>query len=113
MRVVNRTAVRRGDIWLVRLDPTVGNEIQKTRPCLIVSPNLMNRFLGTVTLLPMTSGGKPEPFRLESFFAEKRGLILGDQIRSVSRQRLIKLLGHADAITLSSVLGLLREMFEE
>ena len=113
MDLVNRTAVRRGDIWLVRLDPTVGNEIQKTRPCLIVSPNLMNRFLGTVTLLPMTSGGKPEPFRIESSFADKPGLILGDQIRSVSKERLIKLLGQADAITLSGALGLLREMFEE
>ena len=113
MGVVNRATVRRGDIWLARLDPTVGNEIQKTRPCLIVSPNLMNRFLGTVTVLPMTSGGKPEPFRLESSFDDKMGLILGDQIRSVSKQRLIKLLGQADAITLSGALGLLREMFEE
>jgi len=103
----------RGDIWLTRLDPTIGNEIQKTRPCLVVSPDTMNQFLGTAIVMPMTTGNRAEPFRLESSFRNLPGLLLGDRIRSVSRRRLIKLLGRVDDQTITSVLAVLREMFEE
>ena len=111
--MVKRLEARRGEIWLTRLDPTVGNEIQKTRPCLIVSPDLMNRHLGTVIVMPMTSGSRPEPFRLTSQFGDITGLLLGDQIRSVSKRRLVSLLGRADPATLSGTLRVLREMFED
>ncbi len=102
-----------GEIWLTRLDPTMGNEIQKTRPCLIVSPDSMNKFLGTVIAMPMTSGSRPARFRSPIEFSDRAGLLLGDQIRSISRMRLIKKIGVADESTLSHALHILREMFEE
>lgn len=111
--IVNRLRVKRGEVWLTRLDPTLGNEIQKTRPCLIVSPDLINLHLGTVIVMPYTSGGRPEPFRMMSAFDDVAGLLLGDQIRSVSKQRLIRRLGMVDAANLASALSVLREMFEE
>lgn len=106
-------AACRGDVWLTRLDPTVGNEIRKTRPCLVVSPDIMNRHLGTVIVMPLTSGSWPEPFRLPVEFDDRQGLLLGDQVRSVSRLRLIKRLAPIDPAVLVTVLHMLREMFEE
>jgi mRNA interferase MazF len=103
----------RGDIWLSRLDPTVGTEIQKTRPCLIVSPDSMNRHLRSVTVMPLTSGSRWEPFRLPTQLDGRDGLLLGDQLRTLSKLRLIKKVGAADAATLSAALAVLREMFEE
>lgn len=105
--------VLRGEIWLSRLDPTVGSEIQKTRPCLIVSPDLMNRHLRSVTVMPMTSGGRAEPFRISTTLGGKNGFLLGDQLRTLSKLRLVKQVGRADAAMLSEALQLLREMFEE
>lgn len=113
MGVVRQAYPCRGEIWLTRLDPTEGHEIQKTRPCLVVSPDPMNRFLGTVIVMPMTSGSKLTRFRVETQFQGKPGLLLGDQIRSVAKSRLLKRLGDARSETLSDALAILREMFEE
>jgi mRNA interferase MazF len=111
--LVTAKAVLRGDIWLSRLDPTVGSEIQKTRPCLIVSPDLMNRHLRSVTVMPLTSGSRWEPFRLPTQLGGKEGFLLGDQLRTLSKMRLIKKVGQADSVTLLAALAVLREMFEE
>jgi mRNA interferase MazF len=85
--------VSRGDIWLVNLDPTVGSEIQKTRPCVIVSPSEMHDHLRIVLAAPMTTGSKPAPFRIAVGFAGKDGLVLLDQIRALDKTRLVKKIG--------------------
>jgi mRNA interferase MazF len=103
--------VRRGDVWLATLDPTVGSEIRKTRPCLIVSPDDMNGALNTVTGLPLTSGSRPMPFRIAVTFQGRDGLILPDQIRTLARKRLIKRLGQIDSDDLARTLQILGEMF--
>lgn len=110
---MKRLVAHRGEVWLTRLDPTVGNEIRKTRPCLIVSPNGMNRYLGTVIVMPLTSGSEEARFRVPVQFAARDGLMLGDQIRSVSQQRLLKMVGEVGENDLSEALRILREMFEE
>lgn len=104
---------KRGEIWLTRLDPTEGREIRKTRPCLIVTPDVMNHSLGTVGVMPMTTGNRPAPFRVGTAFRGIPGLLLGDHIRSVSKSRLVKRLGAADQETLARALAMLRDMFEE
>ncbi len=106
-------APHQGDIWLARLDPTVGSEIQKTRPCLIVSPDVMNRHLRTVTIMPLTSGSKPTPFRLAMRLNDRDGLLLADQLRTVSNLRLIKKVAVAAPDTLASALRILQEMFAD
>lgn len=103
----------RGEIWLTRLDPTEGHEIRKVRPCLIVSPDAMNDNLGTVTVVPMASGSRLTPFRTATVFRDIPGLLLGDQIRSVAKSRLLKRLSAGDRDMLLAALALLREMFEE
>jgi mRNA interferase MazF len=113
MGVVKGPVASRGQVWLTRLDPMVGREIRKTRPCLVVSPDGMNRHLGTAIVMPLTSGSALTRFRVPVTFAERDGLILGDQTRSVARERLLKLVGDVDEPTLSAALGTLREMFEE
>lgn len=105
--------VARGDVWLCALDPTVGREIQKTRPCLIISPDEMNRVLTTAIVAPLTSGSHPAGFRTPVSFKGRDGLILFDQMRTVDRKRLIKRLGRIDADTFASVLAVLAEMFRE
>jgi mRNA interferase MazF len=105
--------VKRGEVWLAVLDPTLGSEIQKTRPCLIVSPDEMNAHLRTVTIVPLTSGGRPAPFRIPVTFKSKPGLLLPDQMRTLDRVRLVKRLGRVDAETLRMTLAVLREMFGE
>lgn len=102
---------RRGDIWLAALDPTVGSEIRKTRPCVVISPPEMNDHLRTVIVAPMTSGSRPAPFRVPIRFQRKSGLVLLDQIRTLDRQRLVKRAGRAPAATLASTLTVLRAMF--
>ena len=102
---------RRGEIWLAALDPTLGCEIQKTRPCVIVSPPEMNDYLRTLVVAPMTTGSRPAPFRIPIAFQRKNGLILLDQLRTVDRQRLVKRLGAAKPATLASVLDGLQAMF--
>jgi mRNA interferase MazF len=106
-------AVRRGEIWLAALDPTIGAEIQKTRPCVIVSPPEMHDFLRTVTFAPMTSGSHPAPYRIHLRFRGKDGLILLDQMRTLDKQRLVRRLGAVSRNTLRLTLAVLREMFED
>ena len=103
--------VRRGDVWLVILDPTIGAEIQKTRPCVIISPSDMHDHLRTMLIAPMTSANKPARFRVATTFKDKAGLILLDQIRSVDKSRAIKHLGHIGDEALARTLRLLRETF--
>ena len=100
-----------GEVWLVGLDPTVGTEIQKTRPCLIISPNEMNGILRRTIVAPITSGSHPAPFRAPVSFRQRSGLILLDQIRTVDRKRMIKKLGAVDDATLGEVLRILTGMF--
>ncbi len=102
-----------GEIWLCALDPTVGREIQKTRPCLVVSPDEMNRALSTAIVAPLTSGSRPAGYRTPVTFKGREGLILPDQMRTVDKARLVKRLGRVDASTLQAVLQVLAEMFAE
>ena len=105
--------VKRGEVWLAALDPTIGSEIQKTRPVLIISPDEMNAHLRTVTIAPMTTGNRPAPFRVPLRFKGKDGLVLPDQMRTLDKTRLIKRMGKLDAGTMGTVLGVLVEMFAE
>ena len=101
----------RGEIWLAALDPTLGSEIQKTRPCVVVSPAEMTEHLNTMVVAPMTTGSRPAPFRIPITFQRKNGLILLDQLRTLDRQRLVKRLGAATPATLARVLEGLQAMF--
>ena len=105
--------MKRGEIWLVALDPTVGSEIKKSRPCVIVSPPELNQHLRTVIVAPMASRGFPAPFRVPLTHAGTKGLIVLDRIRAVDQIRLIKRLGAITAKTLSLVLSTLQEVFAE
>jgi mRNA interferase MazF len=105
--------VKRGEIWLVALDPTVGSEIKKSRPCVIVSPPELNEHLRTVIVAPMTRKGFTAPFRVSVTHAAKKGLIVLDQIRIVDKIRLVKRVGALNTKTLSNVLTTLQEAFAE
>jgi len=105
--------VKRGEIWLVNLDPTVGSEIQKSRPCVVVSPAEINESLRTVIVAPMTSQGFAAPFRVPVTHAGTKGLIVLDQLRTVDKTRLAKKLGTVTAKTLSAALAALQEVFAE
>jgi mRNA interferase MazF len=108
-----RREIARGEIWLAALDPAIGSEIQKTRPCVIISPPEMHDFLRTVTVAPITTGSRPAPYRIPLRFRRKGGLILLDKMRTLDKQRLVRRLGALTAATLSRTLAALREMFEE
>ena len=103
--------MKAGDIWLAQLDPTVGSEIQKTRPCVVVSPDDINAHLRTVIVAPMTTGSRPARFRIALSFQGKKGLILLDQVRTLDRARLVKRLGALRPVTLSATLQTLQAMF--
>jgi mRNA interferase MazF len=103
--------VSRGDIWLVTLDPTIGSEIRKSRPCVVVSPPEMHDYLHTVIVAPMTTKSRPAPFRVPLSHGGKKGLILLDQIRAVDKVRLAKKMGSVSAKTLSIALDTLQEVF--
>ncbi len=103
--------VKRFDVYRINLDPTVGSEIQKTRPCLIISPDEMNRFIRTVIAAPMTTKGKSYPTRVACKFQGKQGQIVLDQIRTVDKTRLVSRLGKIDKQTQTEVLSILGEMF--
>jgi mRNA interferase MazF len=105
--------VRRFDVYLVNLDPTIGSETQKTRPCLIISPNDMNTHIQTVIIAPMTTKAREYPTRVLCIFANKDGQIVLDQIRTVDKRRLVKRLGTIDERTQRSVLDVLAELFAE
>ena len=103
----------RGEIWLVNLDPTIGSEIRKTRPCVVVSPAEMHDHLRTVIVAPMTTKSRAAPFRIGVTLGGQRGLILLDQMRAVDKARLAKRLGAVSAKTLASTLSTLQEVFAE
>ena len=105
--------VKRGEIWLVNLDPTVGSEIQKNRPCVVISPPEMHDYLRTALVAPMTTGSHPAPFRIPVRHGGKQGLILLDQIRAVDKTRLVKRAGAITPATLSATLAALAEIFAE
>jgi len=105
--------VIRGEIWLVNLDPTVGSEIRKTRPCVVVSPAEMHDHLRTVIVAPMTTKSRSAPFRISITHGGKKGLILLDQMRAVDNARLAKKLGAVSAKTLTATLSTLQEVFTE
>ena len=99
------------EIVLVNLDPTIGSEMQKTRPAVIISPNEMNKYLNTVVIAPMTSSSKPYPTRVEVKHNKTRGWIVLDQIRTIDRKRIIKKLGKITAKEIESTKIILKEIF--
>lgn len=104
---------RRSDVYLVALDPTLGSEIKKTQPGLVVSPDEMNESLATVIIAPMTTKGRPYPTRVPCHFQSKTGQVVLDQLRTVDRVRLIRRLGRISPGTQRGVLAVLAEMFAE
>ncbi len=105
--------VKRFDVFLINLDPTFGTEIQKTRPCLIISPDELNAYIQTVIIAPMTTKARAYPTRVTCRFEGKDAQIVLDQIRTVDKRRLIKNLGQIDARTQREVLEVLAELFAE
>ncbi len=103
--------IDRASVYLVTLDPTVGSEIQKTRPCLVISPDEINHFIRTVIIAPLTTKGRPYPTRVPCRFEGTEGQVVLDQIRTVDSSRLVKKLGAVDAETMTAVLETLQEMF--
>lgn len=98
-------------IVLVNLDPTVGSEIQKTRPCVIISPNEMNKYLNTIVIAPMTSSLKEYPTRIRVEYKDKIGMIAIDQIRTVDKKRIIKILGELSKSEIKQTKDILKETF--
>ena len=105
--------VRRFEVYLVNLDPTLGSEIQKTRPCLVISPDEMNELIATVIIAPMTTKGRKYPTRVDCLFEGKEGQIVLDRIRTVDKVRLVRRLGRITASTQKEVLAILAQMFSE
>lgn len=105
--------IKQFDVYLVILDPTVGSEIQKTRPCVIISPDEMNRHIATVIVAPMTTKGRSYPTRVDCTFQGKEGQVVLDQIRTVDKSRLARKLGRLKKETQREVLSVLTEMFSE
>lgn len=103
--------VERFDVYLINLDPTTGHEIKKTRPCLIISPNEMNRFISTVIVAPMTTKGRHYPTRVACTLQKKKGQIILDQIWTVDKKRLVKKLGVISKKAQHSTINILQEMF--
>jgi mRNA interferase MazF len=105
--------VNRFDVFLVTLDPTVGHEIKKTRPCVVISPDEMNHHIGTVIIAPLTTKGRPYPTRVDCSFQGTQGQVILDQIRTVDKARLVKRLGHLSPATSDRVIEVLAEMFQK
>jgi mRNA interferase MazF len=105
--------VKRFEVYLINLDPTIGHEIKKSRPCVIISPDEMNRYILTVIIAPINTKGHDYPTRVSCSFQGKKGQIVLDQIRTVDKKRLIKRLGRLDSRIRSGVLSVLAEMFAE
>ena len=103
--------VERFEVYLVGLDPTMGSEIRMTRPCLVVSPDEMNRHIATVIVAPMTTRGRPYPTRIPCHFDNKDGQIVLDQLRTVDKTRLVRKLGRIEAATQKQVLSALASLF--
>jgi len=102
---------KRFDVYLVNLDPTIGHEIRKARPCLVISPDEMNRYIATVIVAPMTTKGREYPTRVPCSFQGKEGQVVLDQIRTVDKTRLVQKLGKVGKNTQEEVLSILAEMF--
>jgi mRNA interferase MazF len=100
-----------GEVWLAQLDPTVGSEIQKARPCVLISPPEMHNHLRTVIVAPMATGSRPAAFRVPMTFKGKTGLILLDQIRTLDKVRLVRCEGAVHSTTLKRALAVLQTMF--
>lgn len=111
MELVSGPLVSRGDVFLVSLNPTRGQEIQKTRPCVVVSPDELNAHMGTFIVAPLTTGARGYPFRVPCCFEGKEGHVVPDQLRTVDRERLVKRLGVLPEPTLLQVLTVLQNMF--
>lgn len=111
MGVVKGAVFRRGDVCLVNLSPTLGGEIRKSRPCLVVSPDELNRHLRTLIVAPMTTGSHAYPFRVPCRFRGRSGHVVVDQIRTVDLERIEGRLGRLSATSLSETLSVLQEMF--
>jgi mRNA interferase MazF len=109
--VVAGGGVRRGEVFLIALSPTRGSEIRKTRPCVVVSPDELNAYLGTFIVAPLTKGGHPYPFRVPCRFAGKSSHVVLDQIRAVDGERLVRRLGRLAPAMLSRALHVMQEMF--
>ncbi|PZV14768.1 MAG: transcriptional regulator [Pseudanabaena sp.] len=105
--------VKRFDVFLINLDPTIGSEIKKTRPCVVISPDEMNHYVATVIIAPMTTKGKTYPTRVVCQFQGKDGQIVLDQIRTIDKTRLVKKLGQISQDEQRVVLDTLAEMFAE
>jgi len=105
--------IRRFEVYLVNLDPTLGSEIQKSRPCLVISPDEMNAHIATVIIAPMTTRGRDYPSRVACRFLGKEGQVVLDQIRTVDKSRLVKRLGVIDPGIQKQVLDTLAEIFAE
>ena len=103
--------VKRFEVYLIDLDPTRGHEIQKTRPCLIISPDEMNKYISTVIVAPMTTKGRDYPSRVACTFRGKRGRIVLDQIRTVDKTRLVKKVGVISANAQQKTISVLKEIF--
>lgn len=103
--------IKRFEVHLVNLEPTISSEIKKTRPCLVISPDEMNRFIQTVIVAPMTTKSRAYPTRVALKFRNKHGQVVLDQIRTVDKTRLVKMLGRIDSQTQEAVLSVLNEMF--
>jgi mRNA interferase MazF len=104
--------VARGEVWLAALDPTIGSEIRKTRPCLVISPPEMHDHLRTLIIAPMTTKGQEAPYRMQTSFRGKIGLVLLDQIRSLDKKRLVRRVGVIDEQTLLVTLKTLQRIFD-
>lgn len=109
--MVGARLVRRGEVFLVALNPTRGAEIQKTRPCVVVSPDDLNAHLRTVIIAPLTTGGQSFPFRVPCRFQNTSGHVVIDQLRTVDQERLVRPLGRLSPATLTRILTILQEMF--
>ncbi|MEM9271753.1 MAG: type II toxin-antitoxin system PemK/MazF family toxin [Cyanobacteria bacterium P01_F01_bin.143] len=103
--------VKRGEVYLINLDPTIGSEIKKTRPCVIVSPDEMNKYIRTVIIAPMTTKIRAYKSRVAVEFQDKQGQVMLDQLRTVDKKRLLKKLGNVSTKDMKKVLSLLQEMF--
>jgi mRNA interferase MazF len=103
--------IKRFDVYLVNLDPTIGSEICKARPCLIISPDEMNRYISTVIVAPMTTKGRDYPTRVQCAFKGKEGQVVLNQLRTVDKSRLVQKLGRIDQQSQEEVLSILAEMF--
>jgi mRNA interferase MazF len=109
--VTTPAPVRRGDVFLVNLDPTCGAEIRKARPCVVVSPDELNAHLRTFIVAPLTTGSHSYPFRVSCRFGGRIGHVVLDQIRTVDQERLVRRLGRISLSTLGKALAILQEMF--